>query len=241
MSEPEQKQMGTADQTGLCQAQVLGVTGGIGSGKSAVLSILKEDYGFRILETDRLAKELMCPGTPCYERLKEAFGKRILAEDGRIDRQAYASLIYGSEELRRRSDEIVHPAVWKLAEDRIGAWCKEALNTGQSALSTGQQNRIFVALETALPGERYRKICSAVMYVFAPEPVRIARLMENRGYSYERCLAIMRQQIPEEAYTAYADVFLDNGGSMEESRIRLDAILQNLFSGSILKKRNEKK
>ncbi|MDO4265703.1 MAG: dephospho-CoA kinase [Eubacteriales bacterium] len=212
MTEEEQKTEKPACASG---AFVLGVTGGVGSGKSSVLSMLKEDFGFKILQTDLLAKELMQPGTVCFERLKEAFGTRILAPDGTIDKKAYADLIYGDERLQKLSDAIVHPAVWEAAKERIASISKTGI-------------RARIALETALPSREYKELCTAVLYVFALRPVRITRLMESRGYSYERCLEIMESQPAEDGYMAYADAVLDNGSGLMESRERLSEILRCL-------------
>lgn len=190
--------------------EVLGITGGIGSGKSMVLALLSKQYGYQVLRTDEIAKELMDSEGPCREALLEAFGRRILSEEGGIDRAAYGRLIYGDPEMRRRSDAIVHPAVWKEVEKRL-----------QGIRAEGRR----AAVETALPGEEFRRLCDRIWYVFSPRPVRMNRLMGDRGYSFERCLEIMGQQMAEDGYAAYADVVIDNGRSFEETEGQIGELL----------------
>ena len=95
------------------EKRIIGVTGGVGAGKSRVLKILAGDFGAHVIQADEVAKALMEPGQECYRRVVEYLGDSILAEDGTIDRQAMAALIFGDGEKRRQVDRLTHPAVWQ--------------------------------------------------------------------------------------------------------------------------------
>lgn len=179
--------------------KIIGVTGGVGSGKSMILELLSRKYGFTVIETDAVAKELMENSGPLREALRKALGPEIFGPEGEIQREVYGRLIYSDPEKRRLSDSIVHPAVWKEVEERL----KDLQAEGKSA-----------AVETALPGDKLRGLCDTVWYVFCPRPVRMNRLMGDRGYSFEKCLEIMGQQMPEDAYAALSDLVIDNGRDM---------------------------
>ena len=194
---------------------ILGITGGIGSGKSTVTDVLKNRYGFRILKTDDMAKELELPGHIVYERLKEAFGEGILTQkDGPIDKEAFAALIYSDDDALEKANGIIHPAVWaevgRLTED-----CKGNMLTGPHA-----------AVETALPNDYFENLCDEIWYIHVDREVRIKRLMEDRGYTYEKCVGIISNQMSEEAFRSMADEVIDNSLPVEETIKTIGEILR---------------
>lgn len=194
---------------------ILGITGGIGSGKSTVTDVLKNKYGFRILKTDDMAKELELPGHIVYERLKEEFGEGILTQkDGPIDKEAFAALIYSDDDALEKANGIIHPAVWaevgRLTED-----CKGNMLTGPHA-----------AVETALPNDYFENLCDEIWYIHVDREVRIKRLMEDRGYTYEKCVGIISNQMSEEAFRSMADEVIDNSLPVEETIKMIGEILK---------------
>lgn len=194
---------------------ILGITGGIGSGKSTVTDVLKNRYGFRILKTDDMAKELELPGHIVYERLKEEFGEDILTQkDGPIDKEAFAALIYSDDDALEKANGIIHPAVWaevgRLTED-----CKGNMLTGPHA-----------AVETALPNDYFENLCDEIWYIHVDREVRIKRLMEDRGYTYEKCVGIISNQMSEEAFRSMADEVIDNSLPVEETIKTIGEILR---------------
>lgn len=213
---------------------VVGVTGGIGSGKSAVLRFLREQCGASVLQTDELAKELMRPGTACYEALRKAFGNRILRPDGSIDTKRYGDLIYSDERLQTLSDSLVHPAVWEAVRQRIasGSTQKSGFQKegrkGAGKLTDAAHNPAFWVVETALPGKELSRICSTIWYVHVPEELRIRRLMEGRSMSEEAVRRILRKQPQEAAYRALADAVIENDGSLLELEARIQELLETL-------------
>lgn len=194
---------------------ILGITGGIGSGKSTVTDVLKNRYGFHILKTDDMAKELELPGHIVYERLKEEFGEGILTQkDGPIDKEAFAALIYSDDDALEKANGIIHPAVWaevgRLTED-----CKGNMLTGPHA-----------AVETALPNDYFENLCDEIWYIHVDREVRIKRLMEDRGYTYEKCVGIISNQMSEEAFRSMADEVIDNSLPVEETIKMIGEILK---------------
>ncbi len=188
---------------------VLGLTGGVGAGKSTVLQFLKEEFGACILQADTIAREQMEPGGPAYEAVTAAFGEEILAQDGTVDRAALSEIVYASEERRLLLNALTHPLVRQEAERRI-AEAKEEL----------------VVYEAALPEEaQLRELCQEVWFVHAPQEVRIRRLTASRGYSQERCRQMMASQLSDEEFTALSDRVIENGGSPEETRRQLRRLL----------------
>ncbi len=190
----------------------IGITGGVGSGKSALLDYMKEKYGAYVIVADELAKSLEQPGEVCYEALKEAFGDGILAEDGRIDNKAFAAVIFSDEEARKKANAIIHPAVRVSVEQQL----KEQEEAGC---------KLFVLEAALLIEEGYDAILDELWYVYVPEDLRIKRLKEQRGYSREKCISIMRGQKSDIEFRKHCRRIIDNGGELWESEAQIDAIL----------------
>ena len=156
------------------EKRIIGVTGGVGAGKSRVLKILAEDYGAHVILADEVAKALMEPGRECYRRVAAYLGEAILARDGTIDRGAMAAVIFGDEEKRRQVNRLTHPDVWQFIQE-------------EAARSTAA----IVVIEAAILGQEFRDNCQEMWYVYTSRENRLSRLAENRGYSAEKSLAIM--------------------------------------------------
>ena len=146
--------------------KVIGITGGVGSGKSEVLGILKRDFGAELLIADEIAHQVMEPGMPAYRRIVEALGTDFLSADGSIDRKALAKRLFGDGEALGTVNSIVHPTVWQAIEESIRCSRKE-----------------LVIVEAALFDEEHNGLFDQVWYIFTSEENRISRLMKSRGYS----------------------------------------------------------
>ena len=177
----------------------IGLTGGIGAGKTTVLKAMKRMYQVRILIADEIAHEQMEPGTQCYKRLREVFGAYdIWREDGSINRLALAELLFSDEEKRRTLNGIVHPAVkeyilGEVEKERQKGYCE------------------YVILEAALLIEdHYDAVCDELWYVYASEQTRKKRLMADRGYSEQKVEQIFAAQLSDETYRKYCRVVIDN-------------------------------
>ncbi|MCD8121040.1 MAG: dephospho-CoA kinase [Clostridiales bacterium] len=191
---------------------VIGITGGVGAGKSLVLSVLKERYGAEIILADEVAADLERPGQPGLNGLVEAFGTEILTAEGELDRAAFARRIFRDEETRQRVNRIIHPLAWAAIRRRIRQ----------------DSDGLFV-VESALFDEESRSICDYLVYVRASQENRIRRLMENRGYTREKCLDMIRRQRSEEAYAGLADYVMDNDGTPEQVEMEIDRMLRTFL------------
>lgn len=189
--------------------KVIGITGGVGSGKSEVLGILKRDFGAELLIADEIAHQVMEPRMPAYRRIVEALGTDFLSADGSIDRKALAKRLFGDGEALGTVNSIVHPTVWQAIEEGIRCSRKE-----------------LVIVEAALFDEEHNGLFDQVWYIFTSEENRISRLMKSRGYSREKCLDIMRSQKSESEFRAMADRVIDNNKTVADVKRQIETILK---------------
>lgn len=147
----------------------MGITGGVGSGKSRVLEILKEEYGFRVIQADQVAKDLMQPGQESYRAVVDFLGPSILNEDGTINRPAMAQVIFGCPDKRVQVDRLTHPLVWNTAFGEALA-CPEPL----------------VVIEAAIPSKEFRDNCGEMWYVYTSRENRMERLRERAAVTHRR-------------------------------------------------------
>lgn len=188
---------------------VIGLTGGVGCGKSTVLALLKEEYGALVLEADRIAEEMMQPGGASYDRLVGLLGQDVLRADKTIDRPKMSEKVFADPALLEKVNEIVHPDTIAEVKRRI-AEAAESL----------------IVYESAIPEEaRFSEIADAVLYVWASEQERLERLFFGRGYSFAKTESIMRRQMSEAEFRRIADAEVDNNGSEEEAKASLAAAM----------------
>ena len=180
------------------QTFILGLIGGVGAGKSTVLTLLKDHYGFYVIQTDLTARRLLEPGEAAFEEIAAIFGRDILRPDGRIDRARLAEQIFKDPQKRKQVNAITHPLTWN-------AVLTEAYSCGSER----------VVIETALPSKEFRDKCDEMWYLYTSEENRISRLMESRGYSLEKSMAIMESQASDEEFRSLADAVIDNNHSQE--------------------------
>lgn len=173
---------------------ILGITGGVGSGKSKILYDLSNLYGAYIVETDKLAHTLMEPGQTVYQAVVEAFGTEILQaeEPYAIDRAKFAQIVFADKEKLAQLNALTHPAV--------KAWIRKDIEEKRK-----QDVKIYVIEAALLIQDGYKEICDEIWYIYVNEETRIKRLMKQRGYTEERCRAMFHSQEPESYYRKYAD------------------------------------
>lgn len=189
--------------------RVIGVTGGVGAGKSTVLSYLAEAYGARVIEADAVGHEVMEPGTPAYDRIRETFGSGILGADGRIDRKILGSAVFADPEKLLRLNAIVHPAVKEEILRRI-------------ALYREQQVSLVVVEAALFLEENYDAFCDETWYIYTDENKRRERLMESRGYTEERITQILRSQRSHGEFLERCQYMIDNNGTAGETHRQID-------------------
>ncbi|MCI9323422.1 MAG: dephospho-CoA kinase [Lachnospiraceae bacterium] len=185
--------------------RLIGITGGVGAGKSTILEYIKAHYRCRVYLADQVAHAVKEPGQPCYEALVELLGREVLEENGQIHKGRMAERIFRDENLLEQVNALVHPAVRAYLLEKI----REAREEGWAEL-------FFI--EAALLIEcGYRDIVDEMWYVHAGEDLRSGRLRESRGYSPEKIGQIMGSQLTEEGFRAGSDFVIDNSGTPEES------------------------
>lgn len=200
---------------GMAQMKVIGITGGIGSGKSTVLGLLEREYHAWILEADKVAHQLMEPGQPAYMQIVRTFSEDILCADGTIQRETLSRLVFSSPERLKQLNQIVHPEVKR--------YILQEIKRKQEAASV----TLFVIEAALLIEDGYQEICDELWYIHTPGELRIQRLMKSRGYSLEKCQAIMSQQAEDAFYIRYCDHIIQNGMSVAETKNQLEELLKN--------------
>lgn len=192
----------------------IGITGGIGAGKSTVLSLLKENFNCKVVLADEVAAHLMTSGHKCFDEVVALnWPTSILDESGEINRPLMAKYMFSDSELLSSVNSIVHPAVEK-----------EVLNEVEQERQ--KHNIEYFFLEAALLIEcGYGKLVDEMWYIYASPEVREKRLMESRGYSKERIANTMKTQRSDESFREHCHRVIDNSGTTEETLSQLKAIL----------------
>ena len=190
--------------------KVIGITGGVGAGKSAILSYIAKKYNCKIILADEVAHMVKEPGQVCYRKLIEILSEEILQPDGRIDKSKMAEKIFASDELLDEVNAIIHPAVQEYIVEAI-------------AIERLKNNLDFLFVEAALLIEAgYLDIVDELWYIYADEDVRRTRLKASRQYSDEKIDSIMEQQLSEEEFRKHCKVVIDNSGALEAAYEQID-------------------
>lgn len=192
----------------------IGITGGVGSGKSELLNYIGRHYSCEIYRADEVAHLIKKPGTECYRELIDLLGEEILLSDGTIDKKVMADKIFKDKALLCRVNELVHPAVRNFLLERL----KEA--------EKKQGLELFFVEAALLLEAGYGKLVDEMWYVYANEDVRRRRLELSRGYSPEKTERIMDSQLSEEDFRRACDFVIDNSGSLKDSCRQIDKKLE---------------
>jgi dephospho-CoA kinase len=190
----------------------VGLTGGIGSGKSAVAALLRE-RGAIIIDSDRLAREVVEPGTPGLAQVIAEFGPSIVASDGSLDRPAMGRVVFGDPGARKRLERIIHPLVRARAAELAAAAPPEAVVV----------NDVPLLIEAGLVGQY-----EAVIIVFAPAELRIARLINDRGMSRPEAESRIAAQATDEQRHAVGGIEIVNDGTLEDLAAQVDLVWKRL-------------
>ena len=193
--------------------KVIGITGGVGSGKTALLNAIKGKYNCTVLFADEIANFLKLPGECCFTPIVELLGKEILDDRGFIDNKKMAQVIFKDAGLLEKVNDTIHPLVYDYIDQTIKRE-KEA------------RKHDFLFVEAALFIEAgYKAFADSVWYIYVPKDIRVLRLKESRGYSDEKISDIMNRQLQEEAFLDTCDVVIDNSRSLEETMLQVEKTL----------------
>lgn len=185
---------------------IVGLTGGIGAGKSAVAARLAE-HGALVVDADVVAREVVAPGTEGLAAVVAAFGSGVLADDGSLDRQRLGALIFADDEARARLNAIVHPLVSQRSAELAADAPDDAVVVHDVPLLV--ENALAPAYDV-------------VVVVLADENVRIQRLRDTRGMREEEARARMAAQTTDDQRRAVADAVLDNSGTLADLHRQVD-------------------
>jgi dephospho-CoA kinase len=204
---------------------IIGLSGGIGSGKSSVLRMLAE-LGAAVIDADAIVHELQAPGEPMLDLIAEAFGRELLRPDGSLDREGLGSIVFRDSEARGRLNAIVHPAV--------GA---EMARRTQAAVEAGTA---LVVLDIPLLFEGAKRGSgassafdfAATVLVWVPPEIQIERTMARDGCDRAEARRRMDAQLPIEEKRELADYVIDNSGSLEETGEQVRSLYHRLSGDS---------
>ena len=191
---------------------IIGIVGGVGCGKSTVLTYLKEKYNAYIIEADKVAKEIMEKGNEVYNKVIKEFPES-LDKDDNIDRKKLAEIVFNDAKKLEILNNITHPGTIKEITDRIN----------------NSSNQLVIVESAILIGSGIDKMCDEIWYVYCDLEKRIKRLMDSRGYSEEKTRNVIMNQMAEEEFNRVSDEFIDNSNSEEETHEQIDFIFSSQF------------
>ncbi len=194
--------------------RIIGITGGIGAGKSTVSAILKE-LGAEVIDADLIARQVVEAGKGAYRQIVKEFGPAVLNDDQTLNRKMLADIVFKQPEMRRRLEAIVHAEVIRSMQGKIRHL--ECLNY-----------RGLVVLDVPIPVKHgFQDTVDSVWVVCSDEEIRIRRVMARSGLSREEAKNRIRSQLSQEEYAALADEIIENDGGLDELRERVGLLVQN--------------
>lgn len=193
--------------------KIIGITGGVGAGKTKVLSYIEEQFSCRVIRADEAAHKLYEPGQMCYQKLVALLGQEILNADNTIDKLKMATAIFGDNALLVQVNYIVHPEVKKYILEQI-AFERER----------GVVDYFFIEAALLIE-EHYDQIVDEMWYIHSDVAVRQKRLAKSRQYSAQKTTEIMKGQLSEEEFRKHCQVVITNNGDLEETYRQINKIM----------------
>ena len=184
--------------------KVIGITGGIGSGKSTVAGFLA-DLGAVVIDADKVGHEVFAPNTEAWRRVVVAFGRQLLASDGEIDRKQLGKIVFNDPDALARLNQILHPRIQWMVQARLDEYQQQGIKV--------------VVLEAILLIEGgWASLVDEVWVTLASQDTVLQRLEQRSGLTHEESLARIRNQLPAAERLQYADVVIDTDGSLDKVR-----------------------
>ena len=195
--------------------KILGITGGIGTGKSKVLTYLENEHHATIRQLDQVARALQKKGTSCYYQIVEVFGAEILLADGELNRAKMAQMIFEDPKKRQVLNQFIHP--------KVKEWIREDIKKVKAC------GTLLYVIEAALLIEdNYKEICDEIWFIYSDKSVRMRRLEESRGYSRDKIEQIMSAQLTDKEFRENTSVIIDNSGKFLDTIIQVKEKLASL-------------
>lgn len=193
--------------------RIIGITGGVGAGKTKVLSYIEAHFSCRVIRADEAAHKLYEPEQVCYQKLVALLGQEILSADNTIDKTKMAAVIFGDNALLVEVNSIVHPEVKKYILEQI------AFERERGVVA-------YFFIEAALLiEEHYDQIVDEMWYIHSDVAIREKRLVKSRKYSAQKIAEIMKGQLSEEEFRKYCQVIIINNGDLEETYRQINKIM----------------
>jgi len=194
--------------------RIFGLTGGIGSGKSVVARMFREEK-IPVVDADRISREVTAPGKPAHDEIVRRFGAQILLSDGRINRKKLGAIVFSDPGKRTELESITHPTISEGIRDAVSALASEG--------------HAVVIVEAALILEKGRQgICEAVIGVRCERRLQVDRIMGRDGISREEALRIVSSQMDPEEKALASDYVIDNSGDLAGTRAQVRALAEKL-------------
>lgn len=194
--------------------KTIGITGGVGAGKSLVLNYLQNHYNARVYLADDIANDLKLPGQSCYDKIIELLGRNIIDSEGLIDKNKMAEMIFSHKELLDEVNRIIHPAVKEYVLSQIELERKKG------------EIDYFILEAALLIEEGYDRILDELWYIHADTSVRSRRLKETRNYTRDKIDHIMASQLSETEFRKHCKVVINNNSDEEALYSQIDHILE---------------
>lgn len=202
--------------------RIIGLTGGIGSGKSTVARLF-EARGAVVIDADAIVHELQAPGSPALHEIEAVFGSEVIDGDGALDREKLGAIVFRDADARRKLNAIIHPRVGVEMARRVAA--ARAADTPLVLLEI----QLLLESRGSRAGAADPLGIEAVVVVYAPEETLIERQIARNGYGRDEAVRRLRAQMPIEEKRALADFVIDNSGDLAETERQVDAVMKQLL------------
>jgi dephospho-CoA kinase len=193
----------------------IGLTGGIACGKSTVAAMLTQ-RGARLVDADRIAREVVLPGTSTLAAVAERFGQAVLMPDGTLNRKRLGAIVFADETARRDLEALLHPPIRALMRERKERFELEA------------PDKLVVVDIPLLYESRLESMVDRVMVVYCPRNVQLQRLLERDGLTPMQADERLAAQLPIDYKRERADIVIDNSGSLEQTERQVDEFWSSL-------------
>lgn len=192
---------------------IIGITGGVGCGKSEVLALLENNYHAHVIVADAVAHQLMRPGHICYDKIIDSFGEEVLEESREINRKKLSEIVFKDRDKLILLNQIIHPEVKKYIKDEI------------ASVQNEDKDRLIVIEAALLIEAGYQNICNELWYIYAEEETRTRRLMVSRAYSEEKIKRMIANQLTDTEFRKNTKRVIDNNGKLEHTLSQIEEIL----------------
>ncbi|MBP8820072.1 MAG: dephospho-CoA kinase [Syntrophomonadaceae bacterium] len=199
--------------------KIIGLTGGIASGKSIVVSVFRE-LGAIILDADQIARLVVLPHQPAWEDIVEFFGPQVVNEDESLDRAKIGEIVYNNPDSLKELNRITHPRIMQYYKDEM------------RRIKLEQPDAIVILEVPLLYETNMDKLCQQVVVVCVDRETQIKRLMERDKMSYEDAVRRINAQMPMDEKVRRADFVIDNRGSMEETKEKATKYYKEILTGA---------